>query len=225
MYLFCILSRYVSKHWERTDTNQQETVKFLNIWHGQCPYVSMCFRRKSSSSSHELGFQFFVYQENLEADGEKMVVHITEDPSALPVMRTCEKHKNEQIQYHFKMSPTSPEIRQIILDFNERKQDGVEHVMNTMPNRNIPHSIRAKLKLYLDPPNAFDNNWKNLASHLGMDNMIPVLEQKISPTECLLGVIDERKITLSEIHVSIAYRLGKPTNDYHVIPALYITLT
>ncbi|KAL5015452.1 hypothetical protein ScPMuIL_009722 [Solemya velum] len=185
-------SRYVSEQWERTDTIQQERVKFLNIWHGQCPYVSMCFRRRSASS-HELGFQFFVFQENLEFDGEKMVVHITEDPSAPPpFMGTCEKHKDEQIRVN--ISNNIPKLRNIIFGFND-----VEHLPDFLPERNIPQCLRAKMKIFLDPPNAFDNNWKTLASRLGLDSMIPVMENWTSPTECLLQFIDHRKIPLAKI--------------------------
>ena len=51
----------------------------------------------------------------------------------------------------------------------------------------LPHRLRTTLITLLDPDNIFGNDWRILASALGLDSLAEYLRTKRSPTDVLLN--------------------------------------
>lgn len=100
-------TRYISDGWELIDKNNSEKISFLNIWHGQCPHISLCFRRvnaavqRNDSVTIEMILHLFAFQTTLEDHGEKIFVQLFEDDKspvndkAMKLM--CNHHVDIQI--------------------------------------------------------------------------------------------------------------------------------
>ena len=53
----------------------------------------------------------------------------------------------------------------------------------------LPNNLKLRLCKFLDTPQTQDkNNWRALASQLGMNNYISFFEKQSSPTECVLSL-------------------------------------
>lgn len=78
-------TRYVSTGWELVGDENSEKISFLQIWHGQCPHISVCFRRsdsqtsKSTSVAIEMSLHVFTFQQTLQENGEKIFIQVFED--------------------------------------------------------------------------------------------------------------------------------------------------
>lgn len=65
--------------------------------------------------------------------------------------------------------------------------------------RKVPHHVRQKLKILLDPEKSIGSDWRDLAAKLDLDQCIPKLERYESPTEKLLNYIENQAITLNQL--------------------------
>lgn len=215
--------RYLSEGWDNVDKEVEERIPYINIWHGKCPHVSMCFKKKSIP--RELTFKLFLYQYLLENDGGNFIAHVTEETKhgllsengnakskqeivvTLPSKRnnfnnnedTCTCNNDfssgleHQVHFHFKSSSS------------DVKLDKVESASSHF----YPHDMKTNLKVLLDPPSPFDRDWKALAMALGREKCIRFISQVDSPTECLLCDAETRMIsleTLKDVFLTIQRR-------------------
>ncbi|VDI36860.1 UNC5C-like protein [Mytilus galloprovincialis] len=200
-----IALRYLSDGWNNVDKEVEEHVPYINIWHGKCPHITMCF--KKNCRPRELTFKLFLYQYTLENEGGNFIAHVTEENKrdlhsgsgkdngkqeivvTLPSMRNDLKQDTDenrpysepQVHLHF----TTPDVR-------------LEKVEQATKDY-YPHDLKVKLKVLLDPHSAFDRNWKALASALGKDKCIRYLETMNSPTENLLSHAESMKLSLETL--------------------------
>lgn len=200
-----IALRYLSDGWNNVDKEVEEHVPYINIWHGKCPHITMCF--KKNFRPRELTFKLFLYQYTLENEGGNFIAHVTEENKrdiysgtgkesgkqeivvTLPSMRNDLKqdkdenrpYSDPQVHFHF----TTPDVR-------------LEKVEQATKDY-YPHDLKVKLKVLLDPHSAFDRNWKALASALGKDKCIRYLETMNSPTENLLSYAESAKLSLETL--------------------------
>jgi len=47
---YVVLCRYISSGWEVIPASQ-ERVPFLDIWHGMCPYLQICYRKSPEAAA------------------------------------------------------------------------------------------------------------------------------------------------------------------------------
>ncbi|XP_014779205.1 UNC5C-like protein [Octopus bimaculoides] len=183
---------YTSEGWEMIEDTDDESnrIPFLYIWHGKCPYASLCFHRQLSTSkpTKDLSLQFHIFQETLESAGEKLIVQNQAKPNIYDDSeQQCQKHKSPQIKI------------QVSVDGFKESQD-IFDVANHLKCKKIPQELRLKLKLLLDPSCLFDKNWKALASYLKLDSSIRYMEAKDSPTDQLLDILEQKMYSLEAIH-------------------------
>lgn len=194
-----ITLRYLSEGWENADTEVEEHIPYINIWHGKCPHISMCFKKKCYP--RELSFKLFIYQYLLENEGENFTAHITEDnknePSKHEIvlklpgrpnnLSDCgdlfRLHHDPQVHIHFRSDERSLDLDQV----------------SVATKGYYPHDLKVNLKVLLDPSCPFDKNWRALAAALDKEGCIRYLETKDSPTELLLTHAESRKISLETL--------------------------
>ena len=120
--------RHISNDWELVDDENKEKVSFLTIWHGHCPHMTICYRRSQSQNSvqqHpnqetianqaklvslEINLRLFMFQDQKEKEGEKLVIQISED-NVSPVKENevrCTRHHLDIIEIDI---PRSPPVR------------------------------------------------------------------------------------------------------------------
>lgn len=94
----------------------------------------------------------------------------------------------------------SENVKVIINNTQSSFQDQQNHNIMKGPKRLLPHLLRKRLILLLDPPKApYGQDWKDLATQLGLDACIPKLQTHCDPTAELLNVMEDRGIPYSEI--------------------------
>lgn len=235
----------MSEGWELVDDQNSETVAFLKIWHGQCPHISVCFRRntkkKSSSgrkSTLEINLKLFAYQTTLKKIGEMIVVQMFEDKNAHQRIfgLQCNHHTNIQVINYNQSGKSDDTGYQPSVQFDDRSITSVDSSQSGSPHdakhsgrvkvvfqnnnsntismpetrpkdhhdttvvKNIPHALRKQLVVLLDPCKyPVGNDWKDLASILGLEHLILCLERSRSPTDSLLDVVEERNISLKKL--------------------------
>ena len=193
-----IRTTYISENWELIDdADNSNKVPFLYIWHGKCPYASLCFRRKATTDQdylQELNIQFFIYQENMEHAGEKLDLQTLSlsKPSRSSENsnedRVCMKHRVSQININVSLNKGTDQL-------------ALYSAANQLKCQRIPQELRLKLRLLLDPPCTFGNNWKFLASEMGLDSSIPYLSTAESPTEELMGILEQKMSSLDDLQI------------------------
>ncbi|XP_062578127.1 UNC5C-like protein [Saccostrea cucullata] len=193
--------KYLSPEWESIENDEYERVPYLHIWHGQCPHISMCFKKKAQYSVRELNFHLNIYQETLENEGEKIVVHATEESKRI-VDNTCiininssQKHENVEVNRtddRVNVSVNSNQCYSVAFLEEMCKSNNSRHY--------ISYDVRNQLKIKLDPLTPLGNDWRRLAELLEMTQYIEYLSSiKSSPTEVLLCVAEHRNIPLAEL--------------------------
>lgn len=247
--------------WELVDHQAREKVSFIKIWHGQCPYISVCFRRatkqtsRSTSLTMEMSLHVFTFQHTLEENGEKIFIQLFEDdktPFTGNEIR-CNHHIEIQINNYkdnkcdttmLKSIQNNPESgRQFALDgmnstssvsdessSKETTRDSAQLkfvINNQFPTSSVeaenysgmtsdvaeprlfPHDLRKRLILLLDPPKCpYGQDWKDLASKLGMDTCIPKLQTLQYPTSELLNVLENQRKSYTEV-LSLFREIGR----------------
>lgn len=193
-----IRATYMSENWELIDdTDDSNKIPFLYIWHGKCPYASICFRRKSTTDQdclQELILQFLIYQENMEDAGEKLTLQ------TLPVLKPC-RLSDDACEDRVCMKHA---VSQISINVSLNKgigQSALYRVASQLKCRRIPQDLRLKLRLLLDPSCPFGNNWKFLASAMGLDSSIRYLSTFESPTEELMDILEQNMNSLDDLRV------------------------
>lgn len=90
--VFVVLT-YVSRGWTIVDDSRQERIQYLSIWHGQCPHVSVAFRRENPDM-HEFNLNLEVSQDGRENERERIIAQIVQPvvrheelPTQLPLPR------------------------------------------------------------------------------------------------------------------------------------------
>lgn len=48
-----LVLKYLSEGWENVDESASQSVPFLHIWHGRCPFRSFCFKRKQADCTQD----------------------------------------------------------------------------------------------------------------------------------------------------------------------------
>ncbi|XP_061171761.1 UNC5C-like protein [Saccostrea echinata] len=198
--------KYLSPEWESIENDEYERVPYLHIWHGQCPHISMCFKKKAQYSVRELNFHLNIYQETLENEGEKIVVHATEESKRI-VDNTCIININAS-QKHESVPIPSVEVNRtedrVNVSVNPNQSCSVAFLEEVCKSNNsrhyISYDLRNQLKIKLDPLTPLGNDWRQLAEFLEMTPCINYLSSiKSSPTEVLLCVAEHRNIPLAEL--------------------------
>ena len=80
-------SRYISTGWELLEKEEKERITFLNIWHGKCPHISVCFRRSTYEQETvsepcvaiEMSLRLLTFQDELQESAEKIFIQVFED--------------------------------------------------------------------------------------------------------------------------------------------------
>ncbi|KAL3892267.1 hypothetical protein ACJMK2_004489 [Sinanodonta woodiana] len=227
----CLETRYVSEEWELVDPIPRENIKFLTIWHGHCPHVSICYKRKASTTSRELNVHLFINQERLETEGEKLVIQAVEDNVTAPSPKegVCQHHHLDVVEIEVGQTqmngyncyiPKQTEQKTTQLDTSKTSSESKLKIRflqqsdtsnyNSLPEgeRSIPHHVRQDLKLLLDPLNTFGNDWRELLARLGFDKHICYIKTKDSPTDEILNIVEHRCISLMKVR-NILYEMGR----------------
>lgn len=245
-------TKYMSDGWELVDPETSEKISFIKIWHGQCPYVSVCFRRSANqiatptSLAIEMSLHVFTFQQTLTENGEKIFIQLFEDdntPFSGKEIRcnhhiqiqinnikdnNCETSRfdktiqnrtvtGRQLALTGRNSPSNVSEqslnRNAVMDSNNLKfvinnkfssWSGSDYrsrmISEVTEPRLFPHTLRKRLVLLLDPPKCpFGQDWKDLASKLGMDTCIPKLQTLEHPTSVLLNVLENQGKSYSEV--------------------------
>ncbi|XP_041091866.1 UNC5C-like protein [Polyodon spathula] len=48
-----LVLKYLSEGWDNVDESVSQSVPFLHIWHGRCPFRSFCFKRKQADCTQD----------------------------------------------------------------------------------------------------------------------------------------------------------------------------
>lgn len=235
--------RYISPGWELLENDDKERITFLNIWHGKCPHISVCFRRAKYELEHssepcvaiEMSLRLITFQDELQEAAEKIFIQVFED-NITPVNDNelkCERMHLEDVHIHIhnNFGPSGSDGALASTPLKHKSSDtsndsdnndrGVHVVVNNAPTYNavqsaaaenisrmaegfpkslLPHEIRKKLILLLDPSRSpIGSDWRDFASALGKDCMICYLQSTSSPTAHLLDVVESRNMQLSEL--------------------------
>ncbi|XP_078665804.1 uncharacterized protein LOC144908146 [Branchiostoma floridae x Branchiostoma belcheri] len=86
----------------------------------------------------------------------------------------------------------------------------------------IPHKLRTQLCIKLDPPKYCGDDWRSLASELGLDELIEYFSSKENPTELVLQEFDKTGKTLKDLR-AILIGIGRPDAAYLVQEHLQTT--
>jgi len=191
-------------------------VPYINIWHGKCPHITMCFRKHCNP--RELTFKLFLYQYLLENEGGNFIAHTTEDYNKYETAtessneHVCRKHeivlKLPSRPNDFRDSDSKSTFRsnvdpQVHIHIRAEEQSMDLDEVEVATKGYYPYDLKVNLKVLLDPPSPFDKNWRALAAALGKEGCIRYLETKESPTDHLLNFAESRKISLETLAVSI----------------------
>lgn len=206
------LYRYLSDGWDNVDKEVEERIPYINIWHGKCPHVTMCF--KKNSIPRELTFKLYLYQYLLENDGGNFIAHVTEENKQTLFLENGSGSSKQEIIVNLPSnrnnfnntddsSVFSPNVEhQVHFHFQtpeEIKLDKVESASSHF----YPHDLKIQLKVLLDPPSPFDRDWKALATALGREKCIRYMTKADSPTESLLCDAETKMISLETLRVSL----------------------
>lgn len=202
--------RYLSEGWHNVDKEEEEHVPYINIWHGKCPHITMCFKKQSYP--RELTFKLFLYQYLLENEGGNFIAHTTEDnnkyETATGNSNLCGKHEivlqlpsrqNDLRDSDCKSTFRSNVDSQVHIHIRAEEQIMDLAKVEVATKGYYPYDIKLNLKVLLDPPSPFDKNWRALAAALGKEGCIRYLETKESPTDHLLNFAESRKISLETL--------------------------
>ena len=179
----------------------------------------MCFRKKESShSNRELNFSLYVYQETIDNEGEKIVVHATEGNEAElnPCLgqRSCNKHTADNSTIIVTCTEANSKVK---INRNRNESDCSVTVETrktdcTCPLRSmvniqstLPHSVKVGLKRRLDLECPMGNNWKALAEKIGHSDCIDYIQtlkdSGQSPTELCLALAEQEGKGINDIKV------------------------
>ena len=204
----------MSEGWDNVDKEIEEHVPYINIWHGKCPHITMCFRKHCYP--RELTFKLFLYQYSLENEGGNFIAHTTEDNNKYETptgsRKVCGEHEivlklpsrpnNFRDSGDSKCSFRSRGDSQVHIHIRAEEQMDLEKVEFATKGY-YPYALKVDLKVLLDPPSPFDKNWRALAAALGKEGCIRYLETKESPTDHLLNFAESSKLSLETLAVSI----------------------
>ncbi|KAK3088129.1 hypothetical protein FSP39_015111 [Pinctada imbricata] len=210
--------RYLSDKWEKVDDDDYDRVQYLHVWHGKCPHVSMCFRKKDAVvPNKELNFSLYVYQDTIDNEGEKLVVHATEssDETAGNNELLCHKHGNDHStvivnfplvrpdtpsKVEIKRSKTDSESSVAVLAGSKSCHCDLENMTDF--SSSLPYSCKMELRKRLDPENPMGNNWKAFIEKLGHGNCIEYIQSlRGSPTDICLAQAERQGMTTDDIKV------------------------
>ncbi|XP_053382567.1 uncharacterized protein LOC123539644 [Mercenaria mercenaria] len=244
-------TKYMSDGWELVDSQNSEKVSFIKIWHGQCPHISVCFRRstqqtpRTTSLAIEMSLHVFTFQRTLEENGEKMFIQVFEDektPFTQNEIRcnhqieiqinnyndnSCEttklKTSHDNMVAERPLASTGGELPTRLAESSlncdkTNNADNLKFVINNKFSacsktehysrvltdgaepRLFPHYLRQRLVLLLDPPKGpYGQDWKDLASKLGLDACIPKLQTQMHPTAELLNVLENQGKSYTDV--------------------------
>lgn len=202
--------RYLSEGWDNVDKEIEEHVPYINIWHGKCPHITMCY--KKYCYPRELTFKLFLYQYSLENEGGNFIAHTTEDNNKYETptgsRNVCGKHEivmklpsrpnDFRDSGDSKSSYRSCGDSQVHIHIRAEEQIDLEKVEFATKGY-YPYALKVNLKVLLDPPSPFDKNWRALAAALGKEGCIRYLETKESPTDHLLNFAESSKLSLETL--------------------------
>ncbi|KAI0237087.1 hypothetical protein LSAT2_012430, partial [Lamellibrachia satsuma] len=92
----------------------------------------------------------------------------------------------------------------VMEDINKESSRHLRQINTTSRLNTIPHQLKMQLASLLDPRDHIrGNDWRSLASVLGLDEKVPYLESKGHPTELLLVVWEMRNDSLDTLAVTM----------------------
>ncbi|XP_041360685.1 UNC5C-like protein [Gigantopelta aegis] len=214
---------YLSDYWVPVDENGVETVSFLQIWHNKCPHAAMCFKRSSSRRKDpqqeaavqvrmdEINIHFLMYQNQQENTVEKIIIHMVEDKTIQDISDLTPTKQVTNIRVE-SSSPSGSSSSPIVIlssspgtvrgqrDDQQQHLDLDEIQRSLSEKQTIPMLLKHQLILMLDPRCTFHHDWRELAARLGLDRVIPFLEDKYSPTSIILQHMENKGKTLLELY-------------------------
>lgn len=214
---------YLSDLWTPVDPEEVERIPYMQIWHGLCPHVSMCFRQTNANKrATEINFSIHAYQANRENEAEKLVVQSSVNNTSKRNVSSpvCVKHPNIYISVPDEGSgiqtPVNVRVKrktfeQSDINGNPAVEENV-HVTVGNPGKHldvgeasdmlkdryqIPQRLRQKLSLILNPVSSVSSDWRELAVILDHGNLIRMLEGQDDPMGSLLDDVEAKHISLS----------------------------
>lgn len=196
---------YLSERWACIDGCETQRVPFMNIWHGKCPHLSMCFKRIGDYTvrTDEINIHLLAYQDGSENESERLIIHMNEIHNGLPEpglrnvtiripgSNPCSSGSSMVQVSRKNHNGTSVDVR---ID-NQEPQLSLDEVNASMSKRNIffPDDLKRDLMILLDPRAPLGNDWRALASKLSLDQVITFLESlRSSQTLALLQHMEQQ---------------------------------
>ncbi|XP_046567858.1 UNC5C-like protein [Haliotis rubra] len=196
---------YLSERWACIDGCETQRVPFINIWHGKCPHLSMCFKRIGDYSlrAEEINIHLLAYQDGRDNESERLIIHMTEIHKGLsesglknvtiriPGSNPCSTGASMVQVSRKNHNGTSVDVR---ID-NQEPHFSLDEVQASMAQRNIffPDDLKRDLMILLDPRSPLGNDWRALASQLSLDQVITFLESiRTSQTLALLQHMEQK---------------------------------
>lgn len=218
----------VNEGWSANLSELKETVPYLNIWHGKCPFVSFIFKHEKRATK-DICTTISAFQKS-HSDYKLKLKLVAKMPRRSKRQRS---HKSESSQSEresdsctnsegspasslqssgFGPSPTrddcnfnpgEPQMESFSDDSRSSysscscSPEGHHKDRRRECSKLIPHKLRMSLVHLLEPSDTLGNDWRMIASDLGMDTKIPMLKEKDSPFQEVLKVMEEQNKDLN----------------------------
>ncbi|XP_010629311.1 UNC5C-like protein isoform X1 [Fukomys damarensis] len=176
----CLKLKYISEGWENVDDSSSQLVPHLHIWHGKCPFRSFCFRRKAANEN--------------------------EDCSALTNEIIVTMHTFQDVSWACGvLGKWGLETKYMEILRFQASEEGSWAVpppaSQSPPCNRLPPELFEQLRMLLEPTSISGNDWRRLASHLGLCGMkIRFLSCQRSPAAAILELFEEQNGSLQELH-------------------------
>ncbi|XP_078585771.1 uncharacterized protein LOC144867593 [Branchiostoma floridae x Branchiostoma japonicum] len=104
---------------------------------------------------------------------------------------------------------TQPQVYTVHTDMTNQARVSILNSLGKHRNLTIPHKLRKQLCIKLDPLKQCGDDWRSLASDLGLDELIEYFDSKGNPTELVLQEFDKSEKTLKDLW-GILIGIGRP---------------
>ncbi|EPY76636.1 unc-5 C-like protein [Camelus ferus] len=216
----CLKLKYISEGWENVDDSSCQLVPHLHIWHGKCPFRSFCFRRKAGKGPRQIfavrkpGWPAQLLQISSLTVGSLLLScspprglflsHLLHLLFAASENEDCSALTNEIIVTMHTFQDGLETKYMEILRFQASEEESwtaPPPVTQPPPCNRLPPELFERLQMLLEPNSITGNDWRRLASHLGLCGMkIRFLSCQRSPAAAILELFEEQNGSLQELH-------------------------
>ncbi|KAK6630182.1 hypothetical protein RUM43_004968 [Polyplax serrata] len=163
--------------WKIKPQSDSVEIPFHHIWNSTHNYLHCSFQLEKVDRATD-NIQFRILASQKGSPTHRQIFRVTAELKT-PASNSCQK-------------PLSSPPRNMTITCSSGYSSGVATLDNSNQPFRMNKTLRKKLCLCLDPPNARGNDWRMLAQRLNVDRYINYFATKSSPTEHILDLWEAR---------------------------------